>query len=95
MLRSAKRNVSGVAGFANRGAGRRGLVSPNLLSLNLHSVLCITVQRAAKSGGNFPQPFVCLAIRTRAIRRKLRVRVSVSDHRQHFGNCFDPAVAVG
>jgi hypothetical protein len=61
-----------------------------MLSLNLHSASGIAVQRGAKSGGNLPQPFLCLAAVIRPIWRKFRI--SISDHRQNFGNCFSPAL---
>src|SRR5580693_1058568 len=59
-------------------------------SLNFHSAPCIVVQRGAKFGGALPQPFVCLADRTRPM--WIEFRVSVSDHCQRFGNCLGIAI---
>jgi hypothetical protein len=56
-------------------------------SLNFQSALCIAVQRGAKF---VPQPFVCLADRTRPM--WIEFRVSASDHRQRFGNCLGLAI---
>src|SRR6202030_4525976 len=60
-------------------------------SLNFHSAPCIAVQRGAKFGGALPQPFVCLADRTRPM--WIEIRVSVSDHCQRFGNCLGLAIS--
>ena len=76
------------AGGVTRARRRGGSV---ILTVHSRLALCIAVQRGAKSGGNVPQPFVCLAVGIRQIWRKFRV--SVSDHRPHFGNCFSPALA--
>ena len=57
--------------------------------LNFHSAPCIAVQRGAKFGGALPQPFVCLADRTRPMWHEFRV--GVSEHCQRFGNCLGGA----
>ena len=59
-------------------------------SLNFHSAPCIAVQRDAKFGGALPQPFVCLADRTRPM--WIEFRVSVIEHCQRFSNCLGLAI---
>src|ERR1700720_4350927 len=59
-------------------------------SLGFRRAPCIAVQRGAKFGGALPQPFVCLADRTRPM--WIEFRVSVSDHCQRFGNCLGLAI---
>ena len=63
---------------------------PSILSLNFHSAPCIAVHRGAKFGGALPQPFVCLADKTRPM--WLEFSVSVSEHCQRFGNCRGLAI---
>jgi hypothetical protein len=46
--------------------------------------------RNLESGGALPQPCVYLADRTRPM--WIEFRVSVCDHRQHFGNCLGLAI---
>jgi hypothetical protein len=72
---------------ASFGSGRRQSV---ILSFRLHSALSKAVQRGAKFGGVLPQPFVCLADGKRMMWREFRV--SVGNHRQHFGNRFRFAI---
>jgi hypothetical protein len=50
----------------------------------------ISIHRGAKFGGALPQPFVCLANRTRPM--WIEFEVSVSDHCQRFGNCLGFAI---
>src|SRR6202047_2859350 len=63
---------------------------PSILSLNFHGALYIAVHGGAKFGGALPQPFVCLADRTRPMSHEFRV--NVGDHCQHFGNCLALAI---
>src|ERR1700732_2997437 len=65
-------------------------MEPSILSLNFHSAPCIAVQRGAKLGGALPQPFVCLADRTRPMWNEFRV--GVSEHCQRFGTCLGLAI---
>jgi len=75
----------------SRWRGKAGAAGrPSILSLNFHSVLCITVHGGAKFGGALPQPFVCLADGTRPIWHEFRV--NVRHHCQHFGNCLGLAI---
>ncbi len=77
-------------GATRRGPrGRRGR-RQSILSLKFDSALCIAVQRVAKFGGVLPQPFVCLADRTRPM--WLEFTMSVSDHCQRFGNYLGFAI---
>ena len=63
---------------------------PSILSLDFHSALCIEVHGGAKFGGALPQPFVCLADRTRPMWHDFRM--NVRDHCQHFDNCLGLAI---
>ena len=77
-------------GATRRGPGGWHGWRPSTLSLNFHSAPCIAVQRGAKFGGALPQPFVCLADRTRPMWHEFRV--GVSEHCQRFGNCLGLAI---
>ncbi len=72
-----------------RGGDWRGW-RPSILSLNFRGAPCVTVHGGAKFGGALPQPFVCLADRTRPM--WIEFSVSVSDHCQRFSNCLGFAI---
>ena len=81
-----------VPGFENPSCApfRAACFSRDFFFLRLPSAPCIAVKRSAKFGGVLPQPFLCLADGTRMMWREFRV--SVGNHRQHFGNCFRLAI---
>src|SRR5580704_12896618 len=83
---NAEESLANAEGFPCKAARRvlARLEAVDSLSLSFHSALCITVHGGAKFGGALPQPFVCLADRTRPMSHEFRV--SVRHHCQHFGN---------
>jgi hypothetical protein len=91
LRRNLARHIIAGVGLVQHGVGRAaGADGGRRFSLNFHSTPCIAVQRGAKFGGALPQPFVCLADRTRPM--WVEFRVSVSEHCQRFGNCLGLAI---